>query len=162
MKNKLTTRQLIQLAVLTAMTVAIAMVIQVPNPIDKGVVTLIDVGILVAGSLFGVTGGTLVGGLSGCLFDILSNYPNWALLSMLIHGAQGYLFAKLQSKNKGLAYAVSSLVMVGGYALATWGSYGLPAAIAAIPSNAFQVGISVAIAWVLTPQLSRLLKKAHA
>lgn len=159
MKDKLSTQQLVQLALLTAMTVAIGFIVQVPNPIDKGVVTLIDAGILLAGGLFGVVGGAIVGGLSGLLFDLLSGYPNWAVLSLLIHGLQGYVFAQLYPKTKWGAYLLSSMVMVVGYALATWWMYGLAAAMAAVPSNLFQVGVSVVVAWLLTPQVARFLKR---
>ena len=56
MKNKLTLRELTQLAVLTALTVATGFVLNVPNPLTKGVFVLIDWGILVAGILFGAMG----------------------------------------------------------------------------------------------------------
>ena len=158
MKNKLTLRELTQLAVLTALTVATGFVLNVPNPLTKGVFVLIDWGILVAGILFGAMGGGIVGGLSGFLYDMLGGYPTWAIFSLVIHGAQGYVFGQLYRKSKPLAYGVSSVLMVVGYFFADWMMSGEAAAFASIMSNSAQVGISAIVVLLFEPVLTQLRK----
>ena len=78
-------KRLAQLAMMTALTVALSMMVIIPIPATKGIVTLCEVGIYLSACLFGGTGGLIVGSLSGGLIDLLSGYPQWMIFSFVIH-----------------------------------------------------------------------------
>ena len=78
-------RQLPLLAMLTALTVALSLLIIIPIPATKGFVTLCEVGIYTTAIMLRNPGGLTVGALSGLLIDLLSGYPEWCLFSLIIH-----------------------------------------------------------------------------
>ena len=157
--HTLKTKELVYLAIMTAVIVALSLLIIIPIPATHGFVTIVDGGIYFVGMLFGPTGGLLVGGLSGLLIDILSGSANWALFSLIIHGLQGYVFAKLmQASHKWLGYLLAAFVMLGGYALATGLMFGSVAGLASLPSNLMQVIFATILAELLHHYL---LTKIH-
>ena len=79
--NKNRVRQEVLAAVLTALTVAMSILVVIPVPATHGLVTLCEVGIYVSAILFGNPVGMIVGGASGFLIDIISGYPVWCLFS---------------------------------------------------------------------------------
>ncbi len=91
-------KQLVKIALLTALTVAVSLLFIFPVPGTNGFVTLAEVGIYTAAFLLGPLGGFWVGALSGGLIDLFSGYPQWIIASVLIHGIQGgiagYFFRK--------------------------------------------------------------------
>jgi uncharacterized membrane protein len=151
----------VQLAMITALTVALSSLFFIPIPGTKGFITLCDMGIYTASFLFGPIGGFLVGGLSGGLLDLISGYPQWAPFSFIIHGGQGLIagFLYFKIKNNGFKVSASlflgTVFMVVGYTLATALLFTWPAAIASIPVNICQnlLGIVVTI-----PLVARLKK----
>lgn len=135
-------KNLVQLAMITALTVTLSLLFIFPVPATNGFVTLCEVGIYTAAFLFGPIGGFWVGALSGGLIDLLSGYPQWIIFSVLIHGIQGGIAGYFSQKNwkykniSGLILA--SLFMVVGYALATAFLYTWPAGVASIIGNIMQ------------------------
>ena len=81
------TSQLVQLAIVTAISIVLGMFISIPTP--TGFLTLLDAGIFFAAFYFGKKEGAVVGALTGFLIDLLKGYPNWMFFSVLIHGAPG-------------------------------------------------------------------------
>ena len=63
-------RQLPLLAMLTALTVALSLLIIIPIPATKGFVTLCEVGIYTTAIMLRNPGGLTVGALSGLLIDL--------------------------------------------------------------------------------------------
>lgn len=135
-------KNIVKLAMMTALTVALSLTFLVPIPATKGIVTLCEAGIYTSAFLFGPVGGLWVGALSGGLIDMLSGYPQWALFSILIHGIQGllagYLYHKRMPFKTTISLASGSLFMIVGYALATAFLYTWPAGVASIVGNIFQ------------------------
>lgn len=157
------TRDLTKIAALVAMTVALSIMVIIPVPATNGFVTLCEVGIYTAGLLFGPLAGFLVGALSGGLIDLLSGYPQWALFSFVIHGLQGFILGYCYHKfptKKGmtLGFALASLFMIVGYALATSFLYSWPAGIASLPGNVIQNGFGIL---VTVPLYHSLQKTKH-
>lgn len=132
----LTTKKMALLAIITALTVAISFFLKIPMPLTKGVVTVLDAGVILAALRFGRVEGAVVGGLTGLLFDLLSGYPHWAFFSLIIHGGQGYLASAKTART--LWLILSCVVMVVGYFLVALLFYGFGAAFADMPGNIIQ------------------------
>ncbi|MBA5729842.1 ECF transporter S component [Aerococcaceae bacterium INB8] len=137
------TNNLVKIALLTALTTAISLLVIIPVPAMNGFVTLCEAGIYLGAVLLGPAGGFWVGALSGGLIDILSGAPQWALFSMIIHGIQGllvgYLYQKFTSTFKlSISLVLGSASMIVGYFIATMILYTWPAAMASIPGNLVQ------------------------
>lgn len=158
-KSKL--KQNVLAAVLTAMTVALSLLVVIPVPATHGLVTLCEVGIYTGAILFGNPVGVLVGGASGFLIDILSGNPQWCLFSLVIHGLQGFAVAYLAKndhptfKTMILPLLVGSVIMVVGYYFATSLLFGWPAGLASIPGNLIQVGFGMVVTMPLVGSLRK-------
>lgn len=164
MKNKFDIRTLTYLAMITAVTLVLSLLIIIPVPAVNGIVTLLDAGIYCAGLAFGSLGGGVVGALTGLLIDLISGYSIWAPFSLLIHGLQGMLYGLIIEKygtdNKSMLFALSvaGLIMVGGYAIATEYLYGGGSGWASIPSNIVQVGFGSVLIMVIKNKFLAVLK----
>lgn len=127
MTKKYTTKQIALLGLLATVTFVLGRFSQIPIPMINGYVTLLDAGIFAIALTFGKKEGALAGGLAAFLVDLVSGFPQWMFFSLLIHGFQGYTGAL--SRSKWLNFAISALIMVGGYFLASWFLYGFELAI---------------------------------
>ena len=150
----LTTKKIAPLAIISALTLAISLFLKIPMPLTKGVVTVLDAGIILTALRFGKAEGAVVGGITGLLFDILSGYPQWAFFSLLIHAGQGYVAGLKGAKT--LFLVLSCVLMVGGYFLISWLFYGLGAALADMPGNIIQAIFGVVVGITLERSLSRV------
>ena len=113
-------------------------------------VTLLDLGVYFTAFYLGRKEGAVVGGLGAFLLDLLSGYPQWMFFSLLFHGAQGY-FAGFKGKARYIGLLLGTVIMVGGYALAsalflgnTW-----VAAIEEVPHNLVQTRWVMALGYAL-------------
>lgn len=160
--NKNRIRQEVLAAVLTALTVAMSILVVIPVPGSHGFVTLCEVGIYVSALLFGNPVGLIVGGASGFLIDIISGYPVWCLFSLTIHGLQGFTVAfltknkKIELKTILLPLLAGSVIMVVGYYLASSLLFGWPAGLASIPGNLIQVGFGIAVSVLVVGSLVKI------
>lgn len=77
MKKSISLKQLVQIALLIAVNVAVARFFIIPVPMTHGNINLCDAGIFIAALLFGRKAGLIVGGLSGFLLDLISGYPQY-------------------------------------------------------------------------------------
>lgn len=158
-------KRLAQLAMMTALTVALSMMVIIPIPATKGIVTLCEVGIYLSACLFGGTGGLIVGSLSGGLIDLLSGYPQWMIFSFVIHGLQGYIAGQLF--HSGLPFAkvwsllLASVWMIVGYFFATSLLYTWPAGIASIPGNIVQTAFGMGVTYLSYGAILRSKKMLH-
>src|SRR5699024_11574065 len=91
------TNNLVKIALLTALTTAISLLVIIPVPAMNGFVTLCEAGIYLSAVLLGPAGGFWVGALSGGLIDILSGAHKWALFSIIIIGFHLLLIVCLYS-----------------------------------------------------------------
>lgn len=149
------TSQLVQLAIVTAISIVLGMFISIPTP--TGFLTLLDAGIFFAAFYFGKKEGAVVGALAGFLIDLLKGYPNWMFFSLLIHGTQGYL-AGLPGRRRLLGLISATLVMVLGYAIASGLMYGWGVVLPDIPGNIMQNMVGMVVGFALNKSLERVKK----
>lgn len=151
------TKKITLLAILIALTCALSLAFVIPVPQTKGFVTLCEAGIYTTALLFGGPSGLIVGAMSGGIIDFISGYPEWALFSIIIHGAQGYVAGSLQ-RHKTLGLIAASAVMILGYALSTSWMFGIGAGIASLFGNFLQNVFGIVIALPLTELLKKTRK----
>lgn len=148
------------LAMLTALTVVLALTFIFPVPLTKGYVNLLEVGIYTSAMLLGGPAGLIVGGISGGMLDLLLGYPQWLLFSVVIHGGQGFIAGRW-SGNKQLTTRIlflllASVFMIVGYFFATWFLYGSVAGVASIVGNVIQNGFGMIVSMIIIKILDRI------
>lgn len=129
--------------VMTAIVFVLTRVIQIPTPV-VGYIHLGDLGIFFSALAFGPWVGAVAGGLGTALADLTSPYAQWAVFSLLIHGAQGWAAGWLASRWQGArgiiaAAIVGCTIVVAGYLLAGSILVGFGAALTEVPLNLVQV-----------------------
>lgn len=161
-KEKSNTVKIATLAICIAVVCVFTMVIKIPTA--RGYLNTCDVAIcFIAYTLGPVTAG-LSAGLGTALADALGGYPQWAVISFIVHGLEGLLMAIIMSKDtitfarKLIAGLVCMVIVAGGYCLlAGFFLTGFPTAIAEIPGNLIQSGVGVVAGFIL----SEAVRKAY-
>lgn len=146
---------LIQLSLLTALSVVFGNVIKIPTP--TGFLTLLDAGVFFTTFYYGAKEGAIVGGLSGFLIDLLAGYPSWMLWSLVAHGGQGY-FAGWKGKKLIFGLVLSTLLMIGIYAIGSGFMYGWESALPGIPSNLGQNFLGMIVGYLAAQAVKRIQK----
>jgi uncharacterized membrane protein len=134
---------------MAAIVFVLTRVIQVPTPV-VGYIHLGDVGIFFSALAFGPLVGAVAGGLGTALADLTSPYAQWAVFSLLIHGAQGWLAGWLVMRLHGVKGIIAAaltgcIIVVAGYLLAGTILVGFAAALTEIPLNIVQVATGAVI-----------------
>ena len=148
--KRLDPRLLAITAVMIAVVFVLTRVIQIPTP-AKGYIHLGDAGVFFSAFAFGPFAGAIAGGLGTALADAAGGYPQWAIFSFLIHGAQGLVAGWLYRrwpKTWGLisSAVVGGAIVVVGYLFAGMILSGVAAALAEVPLNIIQVSAGAVVA----------------
>ncbi|MGT2895185.1 ECF transporter S component [Streptococcus entericus] len=150
-KTKIKTLTL--LAIITALTLVLGKVFQFSMAL--GFFTLLDVGIYFAAFYLGKKEGATVGALAGFLIDLLSGYPQYMLVSLVAHGAQGYL-AGWTGKKRLLGLILSVLVMVATYFIAETVMTNVGTALTTVVGNSLQSLVGMALGYALVQLMKRV------
>ena len=153
-------RTLAVTAVMTAIVFATTMIQLTLTP-DGGYIHLGEAGILFSAFAFGPWVGAVVGGLGTALADLTLGFPQWAVFSLIIHGAQGWVAGWVSERWPGLGGLILAAIL-GGFIVVL--GY-LPAgmllegnlALAAVPFNVLQVFIG----GVVSISLYYLVRRAY-
>ena len=142
-------RALAVTAVMTAIVFVLTSMIRVPTP-ARGYIHLGDAGIFFGALAFGPWIGAVSGGLGTALADIAGGYPQWAVFTFLIHGAQGWSVGWFSRRWAGawglvLSSFVGGAIVVIGYLGAGILLSGVGAALAELPMNVLQVTVGAVI-----------------
>lgn len=78
------------IAIMTAVTTVLTMLVKIPTPI-RGYLNLSDTMIYFSAYAFGPWVGGIIGGLGPALSDLISGYPQWAIFTFVIDGLQAVL-----------------------------------------------------------------------
>ncbi|MDR0297614.1 MAG: ECF transporter S component [Streptococcaceae bacterium] len=150
MKDKSLSR-IVLIAIFAALAFVLGQFTKIPIP--GGYFTLLDAGIFVTAMTLGKTSGAAVGAVAALFLDLLG-FPAYAPFSFVIHGAQGFL-GNL-TRNKIVNYALSAVVMVGGYFVADMVVvHSLGTAIPDLFFNGVQTTAGYVIALIVAPLLKR-------
>lgn len=160
MKTKFSTKKLVTIAVLTALTTVATFAIKIPTIATEGYVNVGDTVVMFAAITLGPIAGFIAGGLGSCLADLISGYPHWILPTFIIKGIEGLLVAlifRLFKKTKlneyvsaGISAVIGAVVMVAGYFVASTIMKGSAAvALTGVPGNCLQGLFSVILSEVL-------------
>ncbi|RRG17737.1 ECF transporter S component [Weissella viridescens] len=167
-------KKLTVLSVIIAVNLALSYVVKLPSPTGAGFVSLVEAGIFIAAWNFGPRGGAVVGGVTGLLLDLIAGYPQWMIMSLIIHGTEGYVFGTGGKKMKGklITTLIGGAIMVLGYWLAgamlMWlmGGMAMPwsaaflATASDIPGNMMQVLVGFIVPLIVNKPIQSLLAKA--
>lgn len=156
------TRNLVLNGLMIALVCIATMIIQIPTPGTNGFVNIGDSVIFITSILFGPVPGMLAGGIGSALADVLSGYSHWALFTLIIKGAEGYIVGYIVKNNSSIiksiiASTIGAIVMVFGYFIAgaiLKGSFLVSAG--SIPSNMVQGGFSIVIGVLLSNSLKNV------
>ena len=149
-------------AVMTAAVAAVTMVISVPFPLTRGYFNFGDAIVMLSGLLFGARLGGFAGGIGSALADVLSGYPYYAPLTLLIKGTEGFLTGLLGNNRrfpfKLAGVTVGAVAMLVGYFAVETPLYGMAAALAELAAiNSIQVSSGAIISLVM----AQLILKAY-
>lgn len=154
------------LAVLTALTVVFTYAVRIPVAPTRGYLNLGDVAVYFSAFAFGPFTALISGGLGTAFADLISGYAQWAPISFVIHGLQGFVsglilraFSRKGNEQKKFpalgwvcAGAAGTVIMAGLYLLAGGFMVGFAAAVVELPGNILQnvagllIGIPVSYA----------------
>jgi len=106
-------------AVMTALVMLGILIVHIPTP-TGGYVHLGDILIYFAAFAFGPIVGGVAGGFGAALSDVISGYAIFALMSLIVHGVQGYVVGRMAHGKTSLprlilAAVVGGIILVVGY-----------------------------------------------
>jgi uncharacterized membrane protein len=159
--KRISARTVSMIAVLTAVTTVLTLLVRIPFAPTRGYITLADVGVYFAAFSFGPWVAFFAGGVGTGLADAISGYPQWMVFSFFIHGLQG-LLAGLIARDRPFPFMIAGwlvglVVMVAGYFSVGSVLYGIGPSLAEMPGN---VGQNVAGALIGIP-LVFAVRKAY-
>lgn len=164
--EKNTARRLVLAALLAALCCVGTMVLQFPLP-GSGYANLGDCFVVLSGLLLGPAWGAAAGGIGTALADLISGYGIYAPATLVIKAAMAAaaygVFRALRKRTWSaiIAAAAAACIMAGGYFLFELALYGFGTALADIPGNAVQGGVSIVLTAVIYPVASLALKRAE-
>lgn len=159
--EKMSTREVVLVAMITAATVVIARTFIIPVPMTHGNVNLCDAGIFIAALLLGRRDGAIVGGLAGFLLDLISGYSQYMLFSLVVHGLEGFVAGAIGYRAKPrrqiVAVIVAVIVMVVGYFVSDSILYQIPVGILGVPMNLVQGLVGAVVGYLMSLTLKNRL-----
>ena len=141
------------MAVTAALVFLSTFLFQLPIPATQGYFNFGDIMIFASALTFGPVVGGFSGGVGSALSDLLGGFGTFAPFTLIIKGTEGYVAGLISRrafrKSDLVAWALGSIVMVGGYFLAesylisllfgASDSTGIVAASGELPFNILQV-----------------------
>ena len=144
------------IAIMTAIVAVFTLVIRIPSPIG-GYISLCDAAVTFVAYAFGPITGLIAGGLGAAFADLIGGYPQWAVISFIVHGLEAFLMGLIVKKGNSsvamriVAALISVIIVAGGYLLLTT-AFGLTVfseAVLEVPANIAQSAVSAVIGLVL-------------
>ncbi len=132
-------------ALMIALTTVFTLLVRVPVPATGGYINLSNVAITFAALTFGPLVGFLAGGVGAGLADILGGYAQFAPLTLVAHGVEGFIIGYIGHRkgltHMALGWLLGSAFMVAAYLIgeATVMGLGWAAAAQEVPGNLTQV-----------------------
>ena len=156
MKEKRTALHISLIAVSAALVAVFTIAVRIPVPATAGYISLCDAAVVFVSYAFGPFTGLIAGGLGSAFADLLGGYPQFALLSFIVHGLEALLAGLLVKKNSQsiptmiVGAIISIIIVCGGYLLLeTLFITTFSSALVEVPMNALQSGVGAVIGLLL-------------
>lgn len=147
----------ISIAIVAVFTIAV----RIPTP-TGGYISLCDVAVTFVSFAFGPIVGLVAGGLGTAFADLVGGYPQWAIISFIVHGLEGLLIGLLvrgtkESLGKKILAAVIAIVVVaaGYFVLSGFFLTTFPEALTEVGPNAIQAGVGAVLGLALYVAVSK-------
>lgn len=156
MSEKKTALHISLIAVSAALVAVFTVIIRIPVPATAGYISLCDAAVVFVSYAFGPFTGLIAGGLGSAFADLLGGYPQFAVISFVVHGLEALLAGLIVRKDSQgimtriIGALVSIIVVCAGYLLlevafiTTFSS-----AIVEVPMNALQSGVGAVVGLLL-------------
>ncbi len=148
------------IAIFTALTCVVTMVIAFPIPATNGFINIGDAIVMFTGLIFGPIIGGIAGGVGSALADFFLGFFIYAPATLIIKGLEGFIVGILANPKKNyskpnlrdiVAVVLGGLIMVFGYFIYEIIIYGVPSALYEFFLNSIiQFGLGALIALMLT------------
>ena len=156
MKEKRTALHISLIAVSAALVAVFTIAVRIPVPATAGYISLCDAAVVFVSYAFGPFTGLIAGGLGSAFADLLGGYPQFALLSFIVHGLEALLAGLLVKKNSQsiptmiVGAIISIIIVCGGYLLLeTLFITTFSSALVEVPMNALQSGVGAVVGLLL-------------
>ena len=143
-------------AIMTAVVAVFTLIIRIPSPIG-GYISLCDAAVAFAAYAFGPFTGLIAGGLGAAFADLIGGFPQWAVISFIVHGIEALLMGFIIKKDSSsiamriLAAVIAVVIVSGGYLLLTtlFGLTVFSEAVLEVPGNIAQSAVGAVIGLLL-------------
>lgn len=137
----------------------IASFIRIPIPSLRWYFHLGDTVIFIVSLLFGPIAGGISGAIGSSLADLHAGLTIWIPFSFVIKGLEGFVVGWISHEQEGkmdlIAVFIGSLLMIGGYAIATLVLFGWPALIYEVPVDVIQCVVAVTLSLFLVRKIRK-------
>lgn len=160
-REKKTSVKIATVAISIAVVTVFTMVVRIPT--GRGYLNLCDVAITFIALTLGPITAFFAGGLGPAIADAIGGYPQWAVVSFIVHGVEGLLMALVVKGNANLVRKIVAMVVcvlvvtLGYYVLSALFITDWPMAAAEVPGNLAQSGVGAVVGFLL----SEAVKKAY-
>lgn len=167
--NRISTKKMVLTGLMIAVVFLVTYFTKIPGPV--GPFNIGDAAIIVTAIVIGRTSGFAAGAIGSALADLAMGYAIFSPITFVVKGLEGYIVGVIanRSNEKGsaeylkiVAAVAGAVIMIGGYFLAEMfvlglfdTSFGFAKAIADLPYNVVQGGVSAAIGYILSTTLVR-------
>ena len=130
--------------------------LRLPSPVG-GYISLCDAAVTFVAYAFGPFTGFIAGGLGAAFADLIGGFPQWAVISFIVHGVEALLMGLVIRKDstslmlKIIAALIAVVIVSGGYLVLTtlFGLTVFQEALLEVPGNIAQSGVGAVIGLVL-------------
>ncbi len=136
-----------------------ASLIRIPVPSVRWYFHLGDTVIFVISLLFGPIAGGISGAIGSSLADFHSGLTVWVPFTLVIKGLEGFTIGWInqghEEKMDLISLITGSLLMIGGYVVATIILFGWPALIYEVPVDVIQCGVAIILSLFLVRNIRK-------
>jgi len=146
----------------TALVAVATKAINIPTPATGGYINLGDTMVMFVAMVFGPVIGAFAGGVGSALGDVISGYPGWAPVTLVVKGIEGLVVGYVSQKFEGVgglivAGTIGGILMVSGYFLFEYYAFGFTAAYSELPGNLAQAVTGI----IVGTGLANAIKKRY-